>query len=70
MDRPQTLDDYITLSGKKKSYLAELLGMKPQTFRLKRKNPAKFTVSEFLVLYKELNIESIEEAKRVFLIKK
>lgn len=66
MCKPLSLDDYITLSGKKKSYLAELIGVKVQTFRLKRKNPSKFTTAEFLILCKELGIEDMEEAKRVF----
>lgn len=68
MVNTQLLDDRISASGKKKSYLAERIGITVQTLRRKSKNEFPFTTDEVAGLCDELNISSMSEMQRIFFV--
>lgn len=53
-------------SGKKKSYLADKLGISTQAFRLKCLNKNEFLSSQVDILCKELDITSLSEKEEIF----
>lgn len=66
MGNPQYLEEIISLSGKKKGYLAERLGVTRQTFSKKCKNPSSFTNLQANVLCEELNVTKLSERQKIF----
>ena len=62
----QLLDERISASGKKKSYLADQLGITVQTLRRKMKNDFAFTTDEVQDLCDVLGITDMSEMKRIF----
>lgn len=60
------LEEYIKKSGKKKSYLAEKLGLSPAGFLNCRNNEAEFTATQIQILCAELNIRTLTERHAVF----
>ena len=62
----QLLDERISASGKKKSYLADQLGITVQTLRRKLKNEFSFTTDEVTGLCDELNITDMSEMQQLF----
>ena len=60
------LDEKITASGKKKTYLADKIGCSRQYFNKKCKNKAPFTTDEVKVLCNELNINKLTEREQIF----
>ena len=62
----QYLEEIISSSGKKKSYLAEKIGCSIQTLRLKCKNEYDFTTSEVDALCTELGITKLTEKEKIF----
>ena len=62
----QYLEDLISTSGKKKSYLAERIGCSRQYFRMKCNNQAPFTVNEADILCAELNVTRLTEKEKIF----
>lgn len=66
MVNTQLLESRIEQSGKRKSYLAEKLGLSVQSFRLKCINKYDFTMSQVNILCKELGITSLTEKDAIF----
>lgn len=60
------LEEAIQKSGKKKSYLAESLGISRQSFALKCKGKNEFDASEIKILCKELGITRFSEVDAIF----
>ena len=60
------LEEKITASGKKKSFLADKIGCSRQYFRMKCNNEAPFTVVEVNILCEELNITKLSEKEKIF----
>ena len=60
------LENRITKSGKKKTYLAEKCGITRQSFRSKCSNTSEFTASQVMILCEELEIKSLTERDRIF----
>ena len=60
------LEDKIRLSGKKKGYLAERLGLSRQGFRNCCRNVSEFTTGQVKILCEELNINSLKERQAIF----
>ena len=56
MTNKELLDEYISKSGLKISYIAEKLGITVQSFGNKRKNLSSFKAAEIYVLCDLLNI--------------
>ena len=56
MTNKELLDEYISKSGLKISYIAEKLGITVQSFCNKRKNLSSFKAAEIYVLCDLLNI--------------
>jgi hypothetical protein len=61
------LEEKITASGKKKSFLAEKIGCSRQYFYKKCNNEAPFTTDDVMILCDELNITKLAERKQIFL---
>ena len=66
MVNTQMLEDLIKESGKKKSYLADKLGLSIQSFRLKCSNKAVFNTNEVAVLCSELGITRLTDKEKIF----
>lgn len=66
MGNPQYLEEFISASGKKKGYLADVLGVSRQTFAKKSKNPSSFTNLQTEILCKELNISKLTDRQKIF----
>lgn len=66
MGNPQYLDEIISLSGKKKGYLAERIGVTRQTFTKKIKDPSSFTSLQANILCEELNITKLSDRQKIF----
>lgn len=64
------LDEIITASGLKLSFIADQLGLSPYGFARKRKNLSEFTQSEIDKLCELLHIDSIEERFAIFFAQK
>ncbi len=62
----QYLEEIISSSGKKKTYLAEKIGCTIQSFRLKCKNVNEFTSSQVDTLCTELGITKLTEKEKIF----
>lgn len=62
----QLLDERISASGKKKSYLADQMGITVQTLRRKLKNEFAFTTDEVADLCDALGITDMAEMQRLF----
>lgn len=62
----QLLDIAIRNSGKKKSYLAEKVGVSRQWFRAKLDNKVPFNNEETDVLCRELNITRLTDKEKIF----
>lgn len=66
MTNTKALEKKIKESGKKKSYLAEKVGLSPAGFRNCIINKAEFKVSQVDVLCAELGITSLKEKEAIF----
>lgn len=66
MTDSQKLKDKIQKSGKKKGYLADVLGVSRATFYNLINNKAEFKASQIDVLCKELGITALAERKDIF----
>ena len=66
MGNPQYLDEVIVASGKKRSYLANKLGVSRPTFAKKVKDPSSFTNLQTEILCSELNITKVSEKQKIF----
>ena len=66
MTNTKLLEDKIRKSGKKKSYLAERLGLSGAGFRNCMINKTEFRASHVRILCEELHINSMEELKQIF----
>lgn len=66
MVNTQMLEDTIKASGKKKTYLAEKLGISVQNFKLKCDNKSDFRTGEVAVLCSELGITKLTDKEKIF----
>lgn len=66
MVNTQMLEDAIKESGKKKSYLADKLGITIQNFRLKCDNKSDFRTGEVAILCSELGITRLTDKEKIF----
>ena len=62
----QVLEEIIEKSGKKKSYLADKLGITVQSLRLKITNQTDFKTGEASILCQELGITRLTEKEKIF----
>lgn len=60
------LEERIKLSGKKKGYLAQVVGLSRQGFRNCCRNDAEFTTEQVKILCAELNITDLNEREAIF----
>lgn len=65
MTNTKLLEQYIELSGYKRSYLAKALGITSYALALKINNKSEFKASEIDILCKLLNI-SVKDRMRIF----
>jgi hypothetical protein len=66
MNNTELLELKIKESGKKKSYLAEKVGLSLAGFRNCLINKAEFKASQIAVLCEELNIIEYDEIRKIF----
>lgn len=66
MTNVELLEDRIRKSGKKKSYLAERLGLSNAGFRNLCRGKSQFRTGQVQVLCEELNISSLREREEIF----
>lgn len=66
MTNLKLLEDKITLSGKKKTYLAKKVGLSYSGFRNCCLNKSEFRTSQVQILCDELNIVDLEERLAIF----
>lgn len=69
MVNTQYLEELISKSGKKKSFLADKIGCSRQYFAMKCNNQAPFTVNEANILCEELNVTKLTEKEKIFYCK-
>lgn len=69
MTNTELLEQKISESGKKKTYLAEKVGLSLAGFRNCVTNKAEFKASQIDTLCVELNITSLREKEAVFFAK-
>lgn len=69
MNNTELLEIKIKESGKKKSYLAEKIGLSYAGFRNCIINKAEFKASQIEILCEELNITSLKERQEIFFAK-
>ena len=62
----QMLEQIISESGKKKSYLADKIGISIQNLRLKITNKLDFKTGEVAILCQELGITKLTEKEKIF----
>ena len=62
----QMLESVIAESGKKKTYLADRLGISVQSLRLKINNTLDFKTGEVSVLCQELGITQLTRKEKIF----
>lgn len=62
----QLLEDAISDSGKKKSYLADKIGISVQNLRLKMNNKSIFKSNEVAILCEELGITKLTDKEKNF----
>ena len=60
------LEGVISESGKKKSYLADKVGISVQNLRLKMNNKLVFNSNEVTVLCEELGITRLTDKEKIF----
>lgn len=60
------LESLITESGKKKSYLAEQMGITIQSLKSKIDNKSDFKTNEVAVLCRELDITRLTDKEKIF----
>ena len=66
MTNLELLDAKIKESGKKKTYLAEKIGLTYAGFRNCCLNKSEFRTGQVKILCEELNIDSLEERQAIF----
>lgn len=66
MVNTQYLEELISKSGKKKTYLADKCGCSVQTLRRKIQNDAIFNSDQIEALCIELNVTKLSEKERIF----
>ena len=66
MTNTEKLEAKITQSGKKKSFLAEKVGLSLAGFRNCCTNKAEFKASQIQILCDELGIDCLEEKQSIF----
>lgn len=66
MGDAKLLKETIDNSGKKKSYLAEKIGVSRQTFSKKCKKPETLTNIQVSILCDELNITKLTDRVKIF----
>lgn len=69
MVNTEALNEIIEKSGKKKGYIAERIGITPQSLRKKILNITDFTTSEVIILCEELGITKLADKERIFFAK-
>ena len=71
MTNTELLEEKITKSGLKKSYIAKAIGLK-STYGLSKKinNETEFKATEISALCKLLKIDSLEERQEIFFAEK
>lgn len=69
MTDTKLLEEFISKSGKKKSFLAKRVNLSRQGFRNCIINKAEFTASQIDILCEELNITSLKLRQAVFFAK-
>lgn len=69
MNNTKLLEDKIKKSGKKKSFLAQKVGLSSAGFRNCIKNKAEFKSSQIDILCEELGITSLREKESIFFAK-
>ena len=62
----QVLEEIIEKTGKKKSYLADKLGITIQSLRLKITNQTDFKSGEVAILCQELGITRLTDKEKIF----
>ena len=70
MTNTALLEEKITKSGLKKSYIAKAIGLSPYGLTLKIQNVNEFKASEIEKMCILLNIESLEERCAIFFASK
>ena len=66
MTNTELLNEYISKSGLKKSYIARVAGIPQGSFSKKIKNKRNFTPDEIVVICKVLGIKTLKERDAVF----
>ena len=66
MTNLELLEEKIKLSGKKKSYLAQKVGLTLAGFRNCCLNKSEFRTGQVQILCEELGITDLEEKQRIF----
>lgn len=62
----QMLESIISDSGKKRTYLAEKIGISVQSLKLKINNKSDFKLSEVSDLCQELGITKLADKEKIF----
>ena len=62
----QMLEDIISNSGKKKTYLADKIGISVQNLRMKMNNNLDFKSGEVAILCEELGITQLTRKEKIF----
>jgi DNA-binding Xre family transcriptional regulator len=62
----QLLEDIISESGKKKTYLANQIGISVQNLRMKISNKSDFKSNEVAILCQELGITRLTDKEKIF----
>lgn len=65
----QILESIINDSGKKRTYLADKIGISVQSLKLKIDNKSDFKSSEVMSLCQELGITRLADKERIFFAK-
>ena len=65
----QLLEEAISASGKKKTYLADAIGCTVQSFRMRCTNKYEFKSNEVAILCKELGINKLTDKEKIFFAK-
>lgn len=66
MTNVKLLEDKIQKSGLKKGFIAEKIGVTPNTFSALLTNKAEFKVSQMVTICQVLNIQDDAEIKAIF----
>ena len=66
MTNTEMLERSIAESGYKKSYIAKVIGIVPETLGRKIRNESEFTASEIAALCELLGITSLKEKECIF----